>query len=151
MTTPVVGVPICADRRVVFQICNSNSATDDNFEILLNGTVIGQVDLNADALVGSVFIADLNPNIVITGADFTCPISNMVVYRFDPSLLQTTNTIFMRNIQNNHNGNQGIFEVRNYLLTGNSLATPCVVSNREYIMSSGENATFTFNYTACCS
>jgi hypothetical protein len=146
----VTAVPLCIDRRIAFQICNSNSWPDDNFEISLNGTVIGQVNLNAYAQIGSVFIADLDTNHVITSADFTCPIANMVVYRFDPALLQATNTIFMRNIQSNNEGNLGVFQVRNYLLTGNSLSNPCVVANMNYGPPNGQNATFTFNYTKCC-
>lgn len=149
-TVNVTLIPNCPNRRVAFQICNSNSIKDDNFAIYLNGTHIGDVDLNHDALVGSVFIADLDPTHVITSADFTCPISNMVIYRFNPNLLQATNTILMQNIQANGAGNAGVFEVRNYLLTGTSLSSPCVIANRSYVPPNGGNATFTFDYTSCC-
>jgi len=149
-TVNVTSIPSCPNRRVAFQICNSNSVRDDNFAIYLNGTHIGDVDLNQDALVGSVFIADLDVTHVITSADFTCPISNMVIYRFNPNLLQATNTILMQNIQANGAGNAGVFEVRNYLLTGTSLSNPCVIANRNYAPPNGGNATFTFDYTSCC-
>jgi hypothetical protein len=146
----VTVVPNCPSRRVVFQICNANAQRDDNFDIFLNGTYIGAVDLNANAQIGSVFIADLDPAITITGADFACPIPNMVVYRFDPNLLQTTNTIFMQNTQNNGNGNFGTIGIRNYLLTGTNLSAPCVIANLNYSPPGGGDWTTTFNYTSCC-
>lgn len=147
----VTAVPSCPDRRVAFQICNSNASRDDNFDIFLNGTYIGAVDLSTDAQVGSVFIADLNIAHVITSADFVCPIGSMQVYRFDPSLLSTTNTIFMQNTQNNGNGNAGTIGVRNYLLTGNNLSDPCTIADLSYGPPPGGNATLTFAYTSCCS
>ena len=146
----VTSIPNCPSRRVVFQICNANAAKDDNFDILLNGTYIGDVNLNANAQVGSIFIADLNPSITVSGADFACPISNMVVYRFDPSLLQTNNVISMVNTQVNNNGNYGTVGVRNYLLTGNDLSSPCVIANLTYSGGNGASFTLPFNYTSCC-
>lgn len=146
----ITAIPSCPNRRVVFQICNSNAARDDNFDILLNGTYIGAVNLNANAQVGSVFIADLNPSISITGTDFACPIANMVVYRFDPSLLQESNVISMVNTQVNNNGNFGSVGVRNYSLSGNSLSAPCVITDLTYSGGNGASFTLPFNYTSCC-
>lgn len=149
-------IPSCPTRRIVFQICNSNSQRDDNFNIVLNGVTIGAVDLNADAQVGSVFIADLNPSLTISSADFVCPLTNMVQYNFNPNLLQTTNTIQMVNTQNNGNGNLGTIGIRNYEIvtdatTGlQTLANPCVVDDLAYNMGQGADQTFTFDYTACC-
>jgi len=143
-------VPVCNDRRVVFQICNNNSVVDDNFDIYLNNIYIGAVDLNAAAQVGSVFIADLNPSITIGSADFVCPLTSMVTYRFDPSILLSVNTLEMRNTKNNGKGNAGTIGVRNYLLTGTTLATPCLITNLIYNGNSGVNFTFNFNYTQCC-
>lgn len=151
IVSTTTGIPTCPDRRIVFQICNSNSVTDDNFDIILNGTLIGSVDLSQNAQVGSVFIADLNPAITIAGSDFVCPIANMVQYNFDPALLQATNTIDMINTQNNNTGNAGTIGIRNYSLSGLSLSNPCVVDNITYGMPSGQNGSFTFNYTQCCS
>ena len=150
VTVESVGIPSCPDRRVVFQICNSNSAKDDNFDIFLNGTQIGAVDLNTNAQVGSVFIADLNPSITITGADFACPIAGMVVYRFDPNLLQETNVISMVNTQANNNNNQGTVGIRNYLLVGDNLLQPCVINELTYLGVTGSNFTLNFDYTSCC-
>jgi len=145
------GVPVCADRVVVFQICNSNSAIDDNFDIYLNNTYIGAVDLNQNAQIGSVFIASLDLDLVITSADFACPVINMQVYRFEPTLLQTSNVIEMRNTQNNGNNNAGSVGIRNYLLTGTDLSAPCVIADLQYgFAPSGVDFTLNFDYTECC-
>jgi hypothetical protein len=143
-------IPSCPDRIVVFQICNENAVTDDNFNIYLNNTYIGAVDLSAMAQVGSVFIASTDPNLVITSSDFACSLVGMVVYRFDPSLLQINNIIEMRNTQDNGSGNQGTVGIRNYLLTGANLSDPCVIADLEYSPTNGGNATLTFEYTECC-
>lgn len=142
--------PDCSDRRVVFQICNSNSITDDNFDIYLNNVYIGAVNLQANAQVGSVFIADLNTAVSLGSADFVCPLSGMVTYHFNPAILLSVNVLEMRNTQNNGAGNLGSVGVRNYLLTGTTLATPCVIANLTYSGDSGESFTLNFNYTACC-
>jgi hypothetical protein len=143
-------VPTCPDRVVVFQICNENSVTDDNFDIFLNGTFIGAVDLSANAQVGSVFIASTNPALTITSSDFACPISGMQVYFFNPNLLQTSNTIEMRNTQDNGSGNQGTVGIRNYLLAGTNLSAPCVIADLAYSPPSGGDAILNFDYTECC-
>jgi hypothetical protein len=142
--------PTCPDRRVVFQICNSNSAKDDNFDIYLNGIYIGAADLNYNSQVGSVFIADTNTAIGLASSDFVCPISGMVTYHFDPSILLSSNVLEMRNTQNNGNGNFGQIGIRNYSLSGNDLSDPCVITDLEYAGSSGDSFTFNFEYTQCC-
>jgi len=145
------GTPSCPDRIVVFQICNSNSAIDDNFDIYLNNTYIGAVDLSTNAQVGSVFIASLDVNLNIVSDDFDCLITNMVVYRFEPTLLQTSNILEMRNTQNNGNNNAGSVGIRNYLLTGTDLSAPCVIADLEYGPApSGVDFTLNFEYTQCC-
>jgi hypothetical protein len=143
-------VPGCPNRVVVFQICNENAVTDDNFNIYLNNTYIGAVDLSAMAQVGSVFIASEDPSLTITSADFACPIVGMVVYRFNPALLQTNNTIEMRNTQDNGSGNAGTLGIRNYLLTGTNLSAPCIIADLTYEPDAGEDAVLNFDYTQCC-
>ena len=142
--------PVCPNRRVVIQICNSNGVIDDNFDIYLNDNYIGAVDLNSPDPIGSLFIADLNPAVTVTSSDFACPLVGMVVYHFDPAFVLGYNTLEMRNTQNNGSGNGGQIGIRNYLLTGTSLATPCVITNLNYNGGSGVNFLFNFNYTACC-
>jgi hypothetical protein len=143
-------VPECTDRRVVFQICNSNSMLDDNFDIYLNDTYIGAVDLSTNAQVGSVFIADTNTAVELGSSDFVCPLSGMVTYHFNPSILLASNVLEMRNTQNNGNGNFGQIGVRNYSISGTTLSSPCVITDLEYSGPSGDSFTFNFNYTQCC-
>lgn len=146
----VTPVPTCPDRVIVFQICNENALRDDNFDIYLNGTFLGPVDLSTDAQVGSVFIGNLDPSLNIVSADFSCPIIGMAVYRFDPSILQLSNTINMINTQANGNNNAGTVGVRNYLLSGTDLSSPCVIADLTYGPPDGEDALLTFDYTECC-
>ena len=143
-------VPVCSNRVVVIQICNSNSITDDNFDIYLNNAYIGAVNLSANAQVGSVFIGNTNPNFVITSADFVCPTVGMQIYRFRSSLLKTNNVIDMVNTSNNGAGNAGTVGIRNYFLSGNNLSAPCVIADLNFSPPSGESAILTFNYTQCC-
>jgi hypothetical protein len=142
--------PDCSDRRVVLQICNFNAAKDDNFDIYLNGTYIGAVDLSQDAQVGSVFIADTDTSVGLISSDFACPLSNMVTYHFNPNLLSGSNVLEMRNTQTNNNGNFGTVGIRNYQISGNSLSNPCVIANLEYMGPDGASFTMNFDYTQCC-
>jgi hypothetical protein len=141
----------CPDRELVFQVCNSNKAKDDNFDVYLNGEFIGKLDLAEDDDIGSVFIASLDPDLVITDPDFSCPISKMKVFRFSPSIVRFgENILEMKNTQNNRNGNHGSIEIRNYLKKGVKLVDPCRVTDLAYEMSSGSDFTIRFNYTRCC-
>ena len=145
--------PTCTDKVVVIQICNDNAAVDDNFDVLLNNTKIGEVDLNQDARIGSFFIGSTNTDISITGLEdgFNCAIDDMVVYRFDPSLLyEGDNTLFMKNTQNNGNGNAGSIGIRNYSLDGNDLSDPCDIQDLEYSGPSGNNFVKQFTFNTCC-
>ena len=146
--------PSCPDKTFVLQVCNSNSAKDDNFDVFLNGTYIGALDLNQNAQIGSVFIGDTDTNVQVGVPDFTCPLSGMVIYHFDPSiLLGGTNTIFLQNTQGNNNGNQGTVEVRNYENDpndSNSLINPCAIADVTFSPPNGGDQTITFEYTECC-
>ena len=108
--------PECPDRIMVFQVCNSNKVIDDDFEVLLNGVSIGQLNLKSNDAVGSIFIASKDPNIKVVEPDFSCPMSKMNVYFFDPAIVRYgENTIDMKNKMKNNNGNEGVIEIRNYL------------------------------------
>jgi hypothetical protein len=146
----VPNTPVCSSRILAFQICNENSVKDDNFDIYLNNQYIGAVNLNQNAQIGSVFIASLDTNITIGTSDFPCAISGMVIYRFNPGFLLSENTLEMRNTQNNNSGNAGSIGIRNYLLTGNSLNSPCTILNLQYSGVSGLSFTKSFDYTVCC-
>jgi len=141
----------CPDRVLAFQVCNSNSAVDDNFYVYLNGTKIGELDLNKAAKVGSVFLATYDNNITIKDADFVCPILDMKLYYFDPKLLKYgNNVIVMKNVQSNNNSNEGKIEIRNYLITGNELSAPCKIKDLVFTGNSGIDFTIDFTYTKCC-
>lgn len=143
--------PTCPDRALVFQVCNSNSAKDDNFNLYLNNNFIGYLDLSQNAQVGGIFIATTNTNADVVSGDFACPLTLMVTNRFDPSfLIYGTNILEMRNAQNNGNGNYGTINVRNYLIDGDNLSSPCVVDNMTFSGASGTSSTLSFEYTACC-
>jgi hypothetical protein len=143
--------PVCPDRTLVFQVCNSNAAKDDNFDVYLNNNYIGALDLNSNTQVGSVFIASSNTSAAVTSSDFVCPLNLMVTYHFDPNfVVGGVNTLELRNTQSNNNGNYGSIGLRNYLTTGNVLNSPCVVDNLVYSGGTGSSFTLTFNYTECC-
>lgn len=149
----IVGIPppICPDRMLVFQVCNSNRAIDDDFDVYLNGVMIGELNLNSNDQVGSLFIASLDKNIAVYEPDFVCPLNKMEVFYFDPGIIRYgENTITMKNVKKNNNNNEGTIEIRNYLLQGNNLISPCKVRNLEYTGRTGAGFTKKFNYTKCC-
>lgn len=150
--TEVPPAPTCPDRALVLQICNSNSITDDNFEIYLNDNYIGFLDLEEMYVQnGSIFIATTNENLSLVSADFVCPLTLMETYRFNPSFLNYgENKLEMRNVKNNGYGNLGSIGVRNYIIDGDTLSNPCVVTDLEYGPRGGESQTIYFDYTACC-
>jgi len=142
--------PACSDRIFVMQICNSNEALDDNFNIFLNGSLIGSVDLNQDAYIGSLFIGSITP-VTFETLDAICPLENMVIYYFNPAIIQFNNIVDMINIQNNHNGNEGIIEVRNYFNSGGTLVNSCYIADVIYEGDSGlDILNLPFTYEACC-
>jgi hypothetical protein len=143
-------VPICNNKVLVFQVCNSNSEKDDNFDVYLNGAYIGALDLNYNSQVGSVFIANLDPLLAITEPNFVCPMELIQVYRFNPLILNSINTIELRNTQSNNNGNYGIIGVSNYEISGSSLVNPCQIANIEYSGNTGQSFFLNFEYQDCC-
>ena len=143
--------PTCPDRALVFQICNSNFAKDDNFDVYLNDNYIGYLDLSENAQVGSIFIATDSTTLSVTEGDFACPLTLMETYRFDPDFVYFgENKLELRNAQENFNGNYGTIGIRNYLIDGDSLSEPCVVADLEYSGGTGSSFTLYFNYTECC-
>lgn len=142
--------PICEDRTIVFQICNSNAIEDDDFEIYINDILIGTVDLGNPIQGGSVFIGSLDNTLVITEPDFICSLSNMDIFFFDPSILKRENIIRMKNIQNNGMGNYGLLNIRNYENIDSNLENPCIVEDFTYNGASGSDFQFNFEYTNCC-
>jgi hypothetical protein len=151
LTPPPAPTPEPCDRVMVFSICNSNSAKDDNFNVYLNNVLIGPVDLSTNDLVGSIFIGSLDPSYTITEPDFKCPISKMNIYRFNPDIIVNgSNSIKMINIQQNNNTNWGILAIRNYLLNDSNLSDPCYIKDLEYSGGDGVDFEFTFDFLKCC-
>jgi hypothetical protein len=153
-TTPPVAKIDCPDRVLVFQVCNSNNKKDDNFDFYLNGHLLGKLDLSSDLPVGSVFIASLDRNKKITSPDFVCSIDNMKVFYFNPAYVNAgTNRIEMINTQSNNNYNKGTIGIRNYLISGNNLISPCMVGDivfDDQVTLTGRNFSFEFQYNRCC-
>lgn len=140
--------PNCVNQVVVFQICNSNSAIDDNYDIYLNDIKIGAVDLNSNSRVGSLFIGSTNTNLTLSdgSSDFVCLSSGMANYFFNPSILKRENIIRMERTQTNNNGNAGSVGVRHYTISGNSLVEPAVLNN--FSFRNGDNI-FNFLFEEC--
>jgi hypothetical protein len=108
--------------------------------VYLNGVNIGNLDLNTNDQVGSIFIAYTNTSAKIVRADFICPISKMQVYYFDPSLVKYgENIIEMKNLRKHINSNRGTIEIRNYIKQGDNLFDPCRVQNIEFVGGDGSS------------
>lgn len=143
--------PYCPDREIVFQVCNSNRAKDDDFQVFLNDVPIGYLNLGVNDQVGSVFIASKNKNLKIKDPDFVCPLSKMKVYYFDPDIVRYgTNLIVLKNIKRNNNGNKGTITIRNYKVRGEELISPCRIADLHYGGGNGENFSTSFHLTECC-
>ena len=139
----------CDKRILVIQVCNANAVTDDNFDVYLNGSMIGSLDLSRMAREGSVFISD--PSASIVSADFECPIDSMQVYRFDSALLKNgINKIDMINTQQNHYANWGTVGIRKYLNSAGNLSSPELVEDLIYMGGDGENFSFEFTLNDPC-
>jgi hypothetical protein len=141
--------PVLVDSVLVFQICNSNAVTDDNFDIYLNSIKIGAVDLNDDAEIGSVFFGTTYSSYTLI-PDFTCSMSDMVIYLFNwEYLVIGTNQIEMRNTQNNGEDNKGSIGVRIHKIsvTGDTLlGSPRVVADIQFQGDSGWSFMKYFEY-----
>lgn len=143
--------PYCPDREIVFQVCNSNRAKDDDFQVFLNDVPIGYLYLGINDQVGSIFIASKNRNLKVKEPDFVCPLSKMKVYYFDPDIVKYgTNVIVLKNIKRNNNGNKGTITVRNYKVLGEELIAPCRIADLHYQGENGQNFTTNFHLTECC-
>lgn len=132
----------------VFQICNSNGLIDDNFEVILNGTPIGELIFTSSTISGSIFIGDATSGATFNSYPFDCPInSGMTIYYFNPNLLNVgSNEILMSNIQNNENGNVGIINGFTFKNINSVLFSPNEILNDVFSGSSGSNFLFDFDY-----
>ena len=130
-----------------FQICNSNGEIDDNFEVILNGTSIGELIFTSNTISGSIFIADSTSGVTFNSYPFDCPISGMTIYYFNPDLInEGNNEILMSNIQNNDNGNFGTINGFTFKNINSTLFSPNEILNDVFSGNSGLNFSFNFDY-----
>jgi hypothetical protein len=145
------GLPTPDGQVFVMQVCNSNSAKDDNFDVFLNDNYIGALDLSTNAQVGGVFIGSTDEDLTISpsGAGFVCPLDLMSSSYFDPSyLVAGTNNIYMKNTQRNNNGNFGKLELRHYEIgaDGSTLTEVEDIADLTFGGATGADMFLTFNY-----
>jgi len=145
-TTTTTPCP-CSLNIFAIQICNFNAAKDDNFNVYLNNTYIGALNLNQDLQVGSIFIAGAN-NIHLPDQSLACPENLMNIYYFNKNLLnlKLKNVLEMRNTQTNNNKNEGVIKIIGY----SNLQNYCVLDYKTYNGENGASFKFDFYYNGCC-
>lgn len=154
-TTPT-STPSCFGRVLVIQICNSNAATDDNFDVTLNGYSIGSLDLSINGIQnGSTFIGSVTSLMVNDGnSGFACPSTYLSAYYFDSSIvdLTGTNTLTITDTQNNNNSNFGTVEAQMMVVSGDQLiASDCGLALSDaYVGNYPLSQTYTFSVFDCC-
>ena len=127
------------DRVIVIQICNNNGIQDDNFDLSLNGTNIGNVDLNSANRVGVILIGSPNTSLYLGENPFQCDITGMPVIYFDPTLLAyggspvpLQNNLTMTTTQDNAFCSHGIVQIRSFLAVGSELTDNCYIRRDDY-------------------
>ena len=138
------------DRVLVFEICNSNAARDDNFEAILNGHDIGSAIIQYDNYVATMFVGttDYNVHVLDGQLDTDCPASLTTIHKFDFDIpiYNGLNTLDFNNIQMNYDGNYGVIAIRTFKINPDgSLSDPIVVDDLEY--SGGDGASFHYTFT----
>jgi len=125
----------CYCRVVVVWICNSNAAKDDNIDLYLNNNNLGTVDLSLNDTIGGIFIG--HPTAHFQGSETfsTCPLSKMVIKRFNPNyLFRSNNQVRTVLSQANNNGNYGRINIASYQLNNDdSLTNPCSLASIKYM------------------
>ena len=104
----------CNGLIPVIQICNVNSATDDNFRVTLNDIFLGDLDLTQPGVQnGGYFIGSIDHTLTVADGPFNCPGTYLTNYYFDPNAISfnSNNALKMINIQNNDNNNLGSVQV----------------------------------------
>jgi len=141
----------CPNREFVFEVCNSNRAVDDNFDVYLNEQKIGTLNLNKDEYIGAVFIASTNTNLKLKNKVSQCELIDITYNYFPPGLLNKgKNIIKLVNVKNNRNHNRGSILLKNYFRNGDILENPCSIKELSYEMRSGDDKIIEFIYDKCC-
>lgn len=99
---------------VAIVIWNSNSAKDDNFKVLLNGTEIGTIDNSTNTCTGRIFATDAGLTAATLSLDSNCTSPCGAGANFEPTLLLDEalliageNTLRIESTLNANNGNFG--------------------------------------------
>lgn len=146
-------IPTSKDM-VVIQICNSNSADDDEYNVYLNGNYIGYYDGGDNTVMNSVFygnntdtvnVASLNAlSLGCTGAT---ALANRTYYSFPSSYLVNGNNVLTM-ISVVHTGGSSdygsVTVVKTSLLSGNVTLNSVKLST---FYNGPTEASFTFNFT----
>lgn len=139
----------CGKRVIVIQICNSHGMASNTFNIKLNGTSIGSLNLSQAGLLGSSFISDATATII--ASDVECANSNMTQQRFNKSLIKKgTNRLEMINTQQNNHSNWGVVGIRKYLNINGNLSSPEVIADLIFDGKNGASFEFTFDIQDPC-
>jgi hypothetical protein len=99
----------------IIYVCNINAAVDDNYTLYLNGKDMGNIILETNFCIGTFFRtnATIEPNNdLLEFLSWCCqelPPRGMTRQTLSEGDLKfgETNTLFMKNIKNNNNGNFG--------------------------------------------
>lgn len=146
---PDENVVYCPDRVLVFQVCNSNGVRDDLFNVFVNGTSIGRLDLTRNEYISTIFVGT-NEKVEILEKDFICPLELAEIIYFNSSLVHKgTNTIELRNVRT-VSDNKGTIGVRNYEVTSRGLTNPCRIADIEFKGGHGASFHKSFIYEQCC-
>ena len=130
-----------------FNICNSNEQKDDNFDVYFNNNFVGTIEFSANSQTNYTFIGtSYTGGILLSGNPFTCSATTEVIKFSEKIVRDGQNLISLKNIKNNNEGNYGLIEVKEFIITGDTLIYPTNVSNFIYSGISGQNFNFYFNY-----
>ena len=152
----------CGDKKnkkplvgYVIGICNANKQIDDNFDVYLDGTVIGSLDLDANECNGNTWATDLSlplslidfsGSVLGVEYDGTC-CYNLAENAIDIKLFGNGgHVVEMKNTFLNNNGNWGV--VRIVQFTRKKSTLPWVVSKYlVYDYYSGPTGTTNLKYS----
>lgn len=144
----VVSDCVSTEGDYVIYIGNENYVPDDNFNVSLNGTSIGSLDLSSAGCYGG-FWTTASDLVSISGLDNGCW-SLLTRYSLSASLLiDTGNQLRMANIKSNGYGNWGIVKVAKIVKTetAGAYAVDVLLLDDVYAGSDGESSDFTFDLT----
>ncbi len=158
---------LCSDSEMALWVANENEALDDNFNLFINNRRIGGLDLGDHSCNGHMYFdANKYSNLNKNDIDFhpevsvgscldnwrTDSSSNIYFSTNMPKTMEFTSySIFMDNIQNNNNSNQGdiyAFQVCDRDNSNRPIIRRVLTSD-EYVMQSGQDYTGNFTTGAC--